>query len=208
MADTDLQLARDSKPGFAALVSRRAGTEVMACYACGKCAAGCPVAPDMDYLPYQILRLVQLGLRDAALASRGIWLCASCVACTVRCPRKVDLTGVMDVLREEARAAGVRAGQPEAAAFQDSFLDVLRRGGRLHELSMLMLYKLRSRDLFGDLPMGVRMMLRGKLRLLPRAPREARRAVAGIFRRVKQGHGDAGAGARSPRPGAREDSAR
>ncbi|MDR3604234.1 MAG: 4Fe-4S dicluster domain-containing protein, partial [Syntrophaceae bacterium] len=31
------------------------------CYQCGKCSAGCPVAPEMDLLPHQLVRLAVLG---------------------------------------------------------------------------------------------------------------------------------------------------
>jgi len=178
-------LSPAQQQGYAAAVSSRAGTDVRACYACGKCAAGCPVAPEMDLLPHQVLRLVQLGAVDEVLAAQSIWLCASCAACSTRCPNMVDLARVMDVLREDARHRGLRPGQPRVAAFHASFLDVLRRGGRLHELTMLISYKLRSGDLLGDVPMGVRMMLRGKLRLLGGSPARARQAVREIFRRLE-----------------------
>ncbi|MCX5872941.1 MAG: 4Fe-4S dicluster domain-containing protein [Deltaproteobacteria bacterium] len=34
------------------------------CYQCGKCSAGCPVAPEMDLLPHQLVRLAVLGEVD------------------------------------------------------------------------------------------------------------------------------------------------
>ncbi|MCS7178032.1 MAG: heterodisulfide reductase, partial [Anaerolineae bacterium] len=42
-----------------------------------------------------------------------------------------------------------------------------RLWGRVHELSMLMKYKLLSRDLFSDLGMGVGLILKGKISFLP-----------------------------------------
>ncbi len=53
----------------------------------------------MDLLPRQIMRLVQLGLEENIADSNTIWLCASCLACTARCPRGVDLSRVMEALR-------------------------------------------------------------------------------------------------------------
>jgi heterodisulfide reductase subunit C len=46
------------------------------------------------------LRLVQLGQREDALHSKTIWLCASCYTCMSRCPRGVDLSKVMEALRQ------------------------------------------------------------------------------------------------------------
>ncbi len=75
------------------------GQNVLACYQCGKCSAGCPMVSLMDLLPNQIIRLVQLGQFDDVLNSKTIWLCASCFSCTTRCPKGVDLAKVMEALR-------------------------------------------------------------------------------------------------------------
>lgn len=180
-----LDLVQDTVPGFSAEVSRLAGTNVESCYACGKCSAGCPMSFAMDYQPHQILRMVQLGLRDEVLRSRAIWICASCVTCTVRCPREVKFAQVMDSLRALSRRRAQKPGEPRVVAFHRSFLDVLRSGGRLHELGMTLTYKLRSGDLLGDMGLGLNMILRGKLKPLPARIR-GRREVAEIFRRVQE----------------------
>lgn len=75
------------------------GQNVLACYQCGKCSAGCPMVSLMDLLPNQIIRLVQLGQVGDVLNSKTIWLCASCFSCTSRCPKGVDLAKVMEALR-------------------------------------------------------------------------------------------------------------
>ncbi len=53
----------------------------------------------MDLLPNQIMRLVQLGMEEDLANSKTIWLCASCFTCTVRCPKGVDISRVMEALR-------------------------------------------------------------------------------------------------------------
>lgn len=53
----------------------------------------------MDLKPSQIMRLVQLGLEEDIANSKTIWLCASCLTCSVRCPRGVDICKVMEALR-------------------------------------------------------------------------------------------------------------
>jgi heterodisulfide reductase subunit C len=75
------------------------GEDVRACYQCGKCTAGCPLASAMDLMPNQILRLLQLGEHEQVLKSRTIWQCASCLTCAARCPKDVDPARVMDALR-------------------------------------------------------------------------------------------------------------
>jgi len=75
------------------------GQNVFACYQCGMCSAGCPLTEEMDRLPSRILRDLQLDDPDV-LESNAIWICASCLACEVRCPKGVDLAKVMEALRQ------------------------------------------------------------------------------------------------------------
>lgn len=78
------------------------GQNLFACYQCGACSAGCPVAFAMDVLPSQVIRLVQLGQVEEALNSETIWFCAACQTCYARCPKGVDLSRIMEALREIA----------------------------------------------------------------------------------------------------------
>jgi len=91
---------------FVRKIEQRSGQDLMACYQCGKCSAGCPVAGSMDILPNQIIRLVQLGQEDEALGAESIWYCAACLTCAGRCPKGVDLAQVMEALREMAMDKG------------------------------------------------------------------------------------------------------
>ena len=84
---------------FVKKVEELSGQNILSCYQCGKCSAGCPNSFAMDLLPSQIIRMVQLGLQDEIRNSKTIWLCASCLTCAVRCPRGVDLAKVFESLR-------------------------------------------------------------------------------------------------------------
>jgi heterodisulfide reductase subunit C len=78
------------------------GQDLLACYQCGKCSAGCPAAFAMDVLPSQVIRLVQLGLVEEVLNSKTPWFCAACQTCYARCPKGVDLSRIMEAIREIA----------------------------------------------------------------------------------------------------------
>jgi heterodisulfide reductase subunit C len=84
---------------FVRKVVEVSGQNLNLCYQCGKCSAGCPMSFAMDLLPNQIMRLVQLGLEEDIANSKTVWLCASCLTCTARCPKGVDLSRVMETLR-------------------------------------------------------------------------------------------------------------
>ena len=76
--------------------------KLRSCIQCGTCSATCPTAYAMDYSPRHLWRMVQLGLRDEVLRSHTFWLCTTCKACQVRCPRGIDLMDAMIALKEYA----------------------------------------------------------------------------------------------------------
>lgn len=84
---------------FVKKVEQISGQSLLSCNQCGKCSAGCPMCFAMDFLPNQIVRLAQLGFDDDILESKTVWICASCLTCSVRCPRGVDLGRVMEAIR-------------------------------------------------------------------------------------------------------------
>lgn len=84
---------------FVDKVESLAGQDLLACYQCGKCSAGCPMASYMDILPNQMIRYAQLGMKDELLASEAIWLCVSCLTCNSRCPKGVRIAEVIEALR-------------------------------------------------------------------------------------------------------------
>ena len=69
------------------------------CDQCGTCSGSCPMVAEMDITPSQMMRMVQLG-RQEVMDSKAMWVCASCFACTVRCPRGLDLSRVAEALRQ------------------------------------------------------------------------------------------------------------
>ena len=88
------------KSPFVSKVQEMSGQNLLTCYQCGKCSAGCPVVSQMDILPNQIIRLAQLGLQEELLGSKAIWVCASCMTCNVRCPKGINIAEVIEALRQ------------------------------------------------------------------------------------------------------------
>jgi len=80
-------------------VSKLSGEKITMCDQCGTCTGSCPMVAEMDVTPSQLMRMVQLGEAEV-LGTKTMWLCASCFACTVRCPRGLDLSKVAEALRQ------------------------------------------------------------------------------------------------------------
>jgi heterodisulfide reductase subunit B len=161
-------------------VREETGENVFLCYQCVKCTSGCPLAEFFDWTPNQIMRAVQLGQRDIALESKTPWLCASCQMCTTRCPQGIDVAKVMDSLIKIAREEGVEPKVPEAALFNKVFLRDVDILGRSYELGLIAEMNLRTGNLLKDMDMGLPMLAKGKVSLVPhlaRPPRHARRRV-------------------------------
>ncbi len=87
------------KDDFVAKVEELSGQNLLACYQCGKCSAGCPAVSEMDILPNQIIRYAQLSLKDELLKSKSIWICASCFTCNSRCPKGINIAEVIEAIR-------------------------------------------------------------------------------------------------------------
>jgi heterodisulfide reductase subunit C len=124
------------------MIDHLAHTRVVNCYQCGKCTAGCPVAEVMDVVPNQLVRLAQIGDTDPATASVAIWRCVACQTCSERCPKEVDVAGVLDAFRQLSVERGVVANDAHRTViFQKVFLRNIRRNGRLNELALIGRFK-------------------------------------------------------------------
>ncbi len=121
----------------------------------------------MDILPNQIFRHIQYGNREKVLSSKTIWICASCYACSVRCPNNIDIAKIMDTLRNMAIRSGVQPGEKDIPTFHSVFLDTIKSRGRIHELSLILQFKAKTRDFLKDAGLGWKMFKRGKIKLLP-----------------------------------------
>ena len=84
---------------FARKVKELSGENLQSCYQCGMCSGVCPAAPDMDLSPRQVIELARLGMQGEIAESKTVWICATCLACTVNCPRGFDLSKLMEAIR-------------------------------------------------------------------------------------------------------------
>jgi len=121
VGDLDLSFCEEvaSQPG---------GEHIRRCFACGTCAAGCPITEvDPAYNPRKIIRQILFGMRKEVLSSPQIWYCLVCYRCYARCPQKVNFTDVMRALRYLAIKGSYAPGDtPKRIEDIDRFAQLLR----------------------------------------------------------------------------------
>jgi len=171
---------------FKDAVREHSGENIHACFYCQKCTIGCPTAYVMDHKPAQLLRLIQLGQKDEVLGSSAIWMCVGCDTCGTRCPNHIRLAPVMDVLRQMAVREDYTP-QPSIYALHRSFLDSIKLWGRVHELSLIMEFKLLGllkgglatffHGLTSDMVLGATLFLKGKFGFLPERVKGMREVI-------------------------------
>ena len=169
---------------FGETVSELSGVDISTCYQCGKCTAGCPVVMEMSHTPNQIIRLIQLGLKEVVLNSPTIWLCASCETCTTRCPKEVDIAKIMDTLRILSLKEGYGRKERNVVEFNTIFLDSIKKTGRLQETQLAMAFNLKTLQFFKDMMLGLKLFRKGKISLSGDTIK-GREAVEAIFERSK-----------------------
>jgi len=168
--------------------------QAAACFQCRKCTNGCPVTFAMDLYPDEVIRMVLSGQRDKVLRCQTIWVCAACETCTTRCPNEVKIAELMDCLKELAIQEAVPCPQPQILTLHETFLENLRKRGRVFESTFLARYLLRSGELRRkwiagtwrqELKLGWQMFYKGRFSLFPKSVR-GKKEIRAILSHRKQ----------------------
>ena len=72
------------------------------------------------------------------LKSHTIWLCASCYACTVECPREIRITDIMYELKQRAIKEGVYPKRFPIPVLAQEFTEMVKKHGRITEMLLVM----------------------------------------------------------------------
>lgn len=129
----------DRVRGFAQEIMEVSGCEQLtSCIQCGTCSGICPLSIYMDFSPRQVMALVRADFKNEVLQSKTIWLCASCYACTVECPRLIRITDIMYALKQRAIKEGIYPKRFPIPVLAKEFSDMVRRKGRITETLLVM----------------------------------------------------------------------
>jgi len=157
------------------------------CIQCGTCTASCRNAHLMDQTPRRLWRMVLMEETDAVFHSRTFALCSACYYCTLRCPRGLALTHAMDRLKQIAASRDIIEYRPNAR-FYGSFMESVRRHGRVNEMEFMQKYFIRMKNPLTPLkfaPLGVRLLRKGKISIRAEKSRPEH-SLDALFRRVEE----------------------
>ncbi len=159
---------------------------VRTCIQCGTCTGSCPNAESMDYTPRHLWRMVLMGQKDPIFRSKTFAMCSSCYFCTLRCPRGLALTEAMSALKQLAARENIESFR-QSARFYASFLESVRRHGRVREMEMMNLYFIAMKNPLIPLKyaaLGMKLISKGKIPF--QLPSKGIGALDKIFRKVQE----------------------
>jgi heterodisulfide reductase subunit C len=146
------------------------GERLRKCIQCGTCTGSCPVSYAMDISPREVIARFRAGDIETILRSRTIWICASCYACTVRCPVEIRITDLLYALKRVAMDKNIRPRQFPVYALSEAFVRSVKWFGRNFEAGLLAEFFLRSMkwmDLVKMAPLGLKMLRAGRMGIFP-----------------------------------------
>lgn len=112
--------------------------QLQSCIQCGTCSGTCPLSIYMDFSPRQVMALVRAGFKNEVLSSKTVWLCSSCYACTVECPRKIRVTDIMYALKQRAIKEGIYPKRFPIPVLAKEFSKMVGGKGRITETLLVM----------------------------------------------------------------------
>ncbi len=163
----EIDVCKTSRGDFIKEVRKMPGGEnVLECIQCGSCAGGCPSLFAMDYSPMQIIKMINLGMKEEVLLSSTLWVCSTCQTCAARCPRNVDFPTLMMSLRNMSIRENLVKDRTKSD-FHKFFFKVVYKYGRIHEPELMVKFlDLTSfNSLLHNARLGLRLLKRRKLQL-------------------------------------------
>lgn len=164
-----------------------AGERINRCIQCGTCTGSCPVSYAMDISPRQLIALFRAGEMETIMRSRTIWICASCYACTTRCPSGVKITDIIYALKRTALENHQKAQLPQVQVLAKLFIDNISSYGRLHEGTLIRKYYIKTgiTKLFRFIPLVRKMIRTNRLAPFPKKIK-ARRSLSRIIAKAQE----------------------
>jgi heterodisulfide reductase subunit C len=164
-----------------------AGERIKRCIQCGTCTGSCPVSYAMDISPREVIALFRAGELETIMKSRTIWICASCYACTTRCPSGIKITDSIYAFKRTAMEKHMESEAPQVQLLARLFTQNLMSYGRLHEGTLIRKYYTKINPLkFLDLIPLARKMFKTKRIAIRPSKIKAQDSLSRIIRKAQE----------------------
>jgi heterodisulfide reductase subunit C len=135
------------------------------CIQCGTCSSVCPVSAYMDLTPRRLIAMTRAGARDDVLHSMTPWVCVSCYACTVECPKRIPITEIMHAMRRISLREKTYPRRFTTPVMTKDFVDMIESRGRSTEswISMKLYLKTNPALLLKNAGLATRLFRQGRI---------------------------------------------
>ena len=144
MSSSVLQFRPELSQPLLQEVMNRSGQNLLACFQCRRCAAGCPVGEETGVTPDRLIRMIIFGEREEALNNLLVWKCVACYTCGTRCPNNIQTARINETLKQISKESHIDPLLPKVSAFHDAFLKSTSHFGRVNELEFIGLYEIKN----------------------------------------------------------------
>jgi quinone-modifying oxidoreductase subunit QmoC len=139
----------------------------------------------MKFLPRQFVGMVRGGHTDEIMRGRSIWVCTSCYACTVECPKQIPITDTIYALKRESMRRDLYPRRFPSPVMVRAFVGSVGKRGRSTEswISVSLYLRTRPLELLRNAPLALRLVRSGRMsfrRERNRDPGQIRRLLEAV----------------------------
>jgi len=123
----------------------------------------------MELLPRQVVALLHGGRAEEVMRDRSIWVCTSCYACTVECPKQIPITDAIYALKRESMRRDLYPRRFPSPVMVRAFVDSVGKRGRSTEswISVTLYLRTRPLELVRNAPLALRLLRSGRMSFRP-----------------------------------------
>jgi heterodisulfide reductase subunit C len=151
------------------LLHAEEGVSLVRCVQCATCSAACPAVEFMDHTPRELIALINAGMRDEVMRSNTHWTCASCYACSEKCPEGIRPADVMYALTRYSLWKDTFDRDWVAPDFSRRFARTILRTGKSYEpgYAPAFMFEGGVPGAMREMRMAMRLLAKGRLPLIP-----------------------------------------
>jgi heterodisulfide reductase subunit C len=151
------------------LLAAEEGASLVRCIQCAACTAVCPAVDFMDHTPRALIGLINADLKDEVVTSNTFWTCASCYACTEKCPEGIHPADVMYALTRYSLWHDTFDHEWVAPEFSRRFARTIVRTGKSYEpgYAPAFIFEGGFPGMLREMQMALKLLGKGRLPLVP-----------------------------------------